>query len=75
MSKLTDNIKPILALLIILLSFTYFFSLLFIEGKENPQILIAIVGMVGGAIGYYFGSSSGTSKKDETINNLTQSNK
>jgi len=70
--KLIDNIKPILALLIILLSFTYFFSALIIEKKVNLQILIAIVGMTSGAIGYYFGSSSGTSKKDETINNLTQ---
>ncbi len=69
MKKLADNIKPIIAIVIVMMSFTYFFVSTFI-GKENPQILIAIVAALSGVIGYYFGSSSGSAKKQDTIDKL-----
>jgi len=68
MEKITNLIKPILAFTIVILSFTYFFLI----PKENPQILIAIVGMNSAIIGYYFGSTSGSAKKDETIKQILE---
>lgn len=67
MKNFSDNIKPILALTIIILGFAYFFMTTFTEIKPNDQILIAIVGIMSLAGGYYFGSSSGNAKKDEII--------
>jgi ABC-type enterochelin transport system permease subunit len=76
MQKLSDQIKPILAMSIVLLGFIYFFMTTFTETKPNDQILIAIVGLMGGASGYYFGSSSGNAKKDEIIqNNINENSK
>ena len=65
--NIKDNVKPILAFTIIVLGFAYFFLATFTGVNPNAQILIAIVGLMTGAAGYYFGSSSGTSKKDEII--------
>ena len=65
--NLEKNIKPLLGLIIILLSYIYFFAILLIESKGRPDVIIAIVAMTAGATGYYFGSSSGSGKKDETI--------
>lgn len=62
-----DNVKPFLAFTIIILGFAYFFLATFTGVNPNDQILIAIVGLMTGAAGYYFGSSQGTSKKDEII--------
>lgn len=67
MKKFTDNIKPILAMTIIILGFAYFFFTTFAGIKPNDQILIAIVGTMTTAIGYYFGYSSGSAKKDDII--------
>jgi hypothetical protein len=67
MKTISDNIKPILALLIVVLSFTYFFAILIIDKKVDPQVSIAIVALSSAATGYYFGSTTGSSKKDETI--------
>ena len=64
---LNDNIKPILALVIVVLGFGYFYMCSIRDIKPDPQILIAMVAAVSGATGYYFGSSSGSAKKDETI--------
>jgi len=64
---LTDNVKPILAFVIVILGFAYFFLTTFTGVKPNDQILIAIVGTMGAAVGYYFGNSSGSAKKDEII--------
>jgi len=68
MENIKELIKPILVLLIIILGFSYFFATTFTETKPNDQILIAIVGLMTGACGYYFGYSSGSAKKDEIIN-------
>jgi len=67
MKLFTDNIKPILAIAIVLLGFTYFFVTTLSGIEPNDQILIAIVGTMTTAIGYYFGYSSGSAKKDEII--------
>jgi sugar phosphate permease len=69
MEKFTNLIKPILALIIITFSFAYFLIVTF-SGKENPQILIAIVAMDSAVIGYFFGASSGSTKKDEAIQTM-----
>lgn len=66
MKFIVDSIKPILALLIVLFAFAYFFSLLVMYGKDD-QVIIAIVSLTSLATGYYFGSNSGASKKDDTI--------
>lgn len=65
-----ENVKPILAFTIVILGFAYFFLTTFTGVKPNDQILIAIVGTMGLATGYYFGNSSGSSAKDTTITNL-----
>jgi len=75
MKVFADNIKPILALVVIILGFAYFFMATFTETKPNDQILIAIVGLMGGSSGYYFGSSSGNAKKDEIIQKNIEDNK
>lgn len=64
---LNKNIKPLLAIIAVTFSFLYFFTCLILSVKPDPQILIAVVATSTAAIGYYFGSSSGSSKKDETI--------
>lgn len=64
---LNDNIKPLLALVIVILGFSYFFMCSIRDIKPDPQILIAFVAAISGATGYYFGSSQGSSKKDDTI--------
>jgi len=74
MKAISDNIKPILALLILAFAFIYFFTVLIIEGHANDQVIIAVVAMVSGATGYYFGSSTGTAKNVETISTLAQKN-
>lgn len=66
-SFLNDNIKPILALMIVMLGFAYFFMCSIRDIKPDPQILIAVVAAMAGATGYYFGSSQGSSKKDDTM--------
>lgn len=68
---LNDNIKPILALVIVILGFSYFFMCSIRDIKPDPQILIAFVAAISGATGYYFGSSQGSSKKDDTIADVT----
>ena len=65
--SLNDNIKPILAIIVVVLGFAYFFYCALENLKPDPQILIAVVGSVGTSLGYYFGSSSGSSKKDDAL--------
>lgn len=64
MKQVTDNIKPILALLIIILGFTYYFVNLFNNTKPNDQILIAIVALTGQVVAYYFHTTK-TDNKDK----------
>lgn len=64
---LNDNIKPILALVIVILGFSYFYMCSLRDIKPDPQILIAFVAGISAATGYYFGSSSGSAKKDDAL--------
>lgn len=64
---LNKNIKPLLAIMVVSLGFGYFFMCSIRNINPNPQILIAIVGSLGTALGYFFGSSQGSSKKDEAL--------
>lgn len=68
-SFLNDNIKPILGFVVLTFAFTYFFTCSLRDLKPDPQILIAFVGAVGTVLGYFFGSSSSSAKKDELIAN------
>jgi len=68
MKSLSDNIKPLLALIIIFSGIIYFFVCLFINKEPNG----AMIGLVSIAAGYYFGSSTGTAKKDDTISDLAK---
>jgi len=70
---LNDNIKPILAITVVVLTFAYFFYCAAKGIKPDPQILIAIVGSIGTTLGYYFGYSQGAAKKDEVIASQTSS--
>lgn len=72
MKYLSDNVKTILAIVIVILGFTYYFVNLFNNTKPNDQILIAIVALTTQVVNYYFGNTSGNVKKDETINELTK---
>lgn len=64
---LTANIKAILALVVVVLGISYFYMCSIRNIKPDPQILIAIVGSLGTCLGYYFGSSQGSSKKDDAL--------
>lgn len=66
---LNKNIKPILAIIIVVLGISYFYMCSLRDIKPDPQILIAIVGSLGVVTGYFFGSSSSSAKKDELIAN------
>jgi hypothetical protein len=68
-SFLNINIKPILAIIIVVLGFGYFYMCSIRDIKPDPQILIAMVAAVAAATGYYFGSSQGSAKKDDALVN------
>lgn len=60
MKQITDNIKAILSIIVVVLGITYFYMCSLRDIKPDPQILIAMVGAIGTCLGYYFGSSSKT---------------
>lgn len=72
MKTLSDHIKSILALILIVLGFGYFFLCTFGDFEADPQIIIAIVALMTNAVNYFFGSSTGGTKKDETIAELSK---
>jgi len=74
MKQINENIKSIIALSIVYFSFGYFFAIAFLEFTADPQILIAVVAALSGVLGYYFGASSGSSKKDDTISDMAKNN-
>lgn len=65
----SDNIKAILSLVVIAFGFAYFFYCGITSVKPDPSITIADVGFISSVLGYWFGSSSGSAKKDEVIGN------
>lgn len=68
-SWLSSNIKCILSIMVVALTFTYFFVCFIQSVKPDPQIIIAVVAANGQVLGYWFGSSSGSSKKDDALSN------
>lgn len=75
MKFITDSIKPVLALIVVVMTYTIFLIVLLKYKTDNnavSQVIIAVVGGFGVATGYYFGSNSGATKKDETISNLAE---
>jgi len=74
MKTLFDNIKPVLALLVVCCTYAIFFMVLLKYSTDNnavSQVIIAVVGGFGTATGYYFGYSQGASKKDDVINQMS----
>lgn len=71
MKTINEHIKSILSLIITVCTFGYFFLCELRDEMPNDQIIIAVVGFMGGIIGYYFGTTQSSAKKDETIQNLT----
>lgn len=71
MEKLFSNIRSIIALLVVILSFVFLFLLLKTTipagNKDILQIAAGIIlGSMAGVIGYYFGSSKNESDKAKT---------
>ena len=74
---LNKLVTPILALGSVILSFSLFAVLIFIDVKEEAKdILIYILGVLSAAVtqilSYYFGSSSGQADKEEKLKELTK---
>jgi len=68
MKNISDNIKSILSIIIILLTFGILILILFQHQGDKEivsQVLIAVVGGLSSITGYYYGYSQGASKKDE----------
>ena len=63
MKQLTDNIKAVLSVIVVVTSISYFFMCSIRNIKPDPQILIAMVSIVTMVLGYYFGSSSKSNDK------------
>lgn len=66
-SWLSANIKSLLGILVVIFAFSYFFYCAVDNIKPDPQILIAVVGASGTVLGYFFGSSQGSSAKNDIL--------
>lgn len=66
MKSINEYIHAILALLIVVLSFAYFFVSLFFPVNHNDQILIAIIALCSAVTGYFYGATT-RSKRAEQI--------
>ena len=64
---LIDNIKPILSIVVLIFGFTYLIYCGVTGVKPDPAITIAVVTNLGIVLNYWFGSSSSSAKKDDTI--------
>lgn len=72
MKWISDHIKSILAIMAVAFCFAYFMTTTVAGIKANDQIVIALVAFANVILGYYFGTTQGSAKKDETINELTK---
>jgi hypothetical protein len=70
MKAISDNIKALLSIIVTVMGISYFYMCSIRNIKPDPQILIAIVGSLGTVLGYFFGSSQGSAKKDDTISEV-----
>ena len=74
MKTFFEQIKPILALTVVFMTYVIFIIILIkyrTDSNAVSQVLIATASGFGIALGYYFGYSQGAAKKDETIANMT----
>lgn len=62
MKLISDNIKAILSIIVVVMGLSYFYMCSIRNIKPDPQILIAIVGSLGTVLGYFFGASSKTNE-------------
>lgn len=69
-----ELLKVIIAFMVVVLSFGYFFVTYF-QGKaqSDPQVIIAIVAALTQVLNYFFGSSQSSAKKDEAIASMANS--
>lgn len=70
MKLIFEYIKPILALLIVCMTYVIFIIILIkyrTDSNAVSQVLIAVASGFGVATGYYFGYSQGAAKKDDQI--------
>lgn len=75
MKTLSENIKPVLAIMVVFFGFLYIYLITFLPNKStDSQALVAVCTFLGIALNYYLGNTTGMAKKDETINNLTKKN-
>jgi len=72
MKTLSDNIKPILAVFIVLSWSVYCFLMSILHPEMSREIFTSMTPVVMIAVGYYLGTSTGASKKDETISDLAK---
>ena len=73
--KLNKMITPILALMIVGLTFAMWWAVLYKEFRnDNKDVVLFVLGslstMSAGVVAYYFGSSSSSKTKQETIERL-----
>lgn len=66
------DIKPIIAVFVNILAGVYFISITLLEKTANESTTIAVVSAWSLVNGYYFGASTGSAKKDETIQELAK---
>jgi len=62
---------------IVVLGFLTILGIKVIKGNDPASenlMLGALIGAFGTVVGYYYGSSSGSAKKDETIGSMIQQN-
>jgi hypothetical protein len=72
-SWLSNNIKSICALIIVIgvIGYLYMITLISTDTTVRSQALIAMITLGTGVTAYYFGYSQGASKKDEAQAQLT----
>lgn len=70
---LSNNIKPICALIIVIgvIGYLYMVTLISVDNTVRSQALISIVTLGTAVTAYYYGYSQGAAKKDEAQATLT----
>lgn len=78
-SWIYKNINPLLALLVVIVSFGFFGIVLNFDFSKDPAKKELIIYLVGGVqtivtmvMSYYFGSSKGSSDKSKVIENMNK---
>jgi hypothetical protein len=65
-----------IATIVVICGFCYLFAITFFRpSTPDNGVTIGVVGFIGTVLGYYFGSSRSSTKKDETISNIATDRK